>query len=501
MRADGLPIARNTGLLATALALSSAMLQLSAAVASLTLVMVLDIEGLLGLGPAIVLAAGALAALPAGRAMDRFGRVPVLIAGFAIGAVGCGLAAIGSGTGSSVAVLAGLVGVGTASATALLARTAAGDMYPPERRARGIALVLFGAVFGAILGPAVFNPLLAGHELDGDALVPLWLAAGGFMLDRHPRRRRGEARPQADRRAAAPQDEPVATAAPLRELVGRPGVIPALLAAQASFAVMVGVMTLTGAVVVDHQHHEAHHVFTIIGAHVVGMYALVIVVGDLIDRIGRRPSLSGGLLLMGVSVISLLWIDSVPATAVALFGLGLGWNLSFVAATAELADCTAPSERGKLLGFNDLLSGLTGAGLALLGGLALTALGVAALAIGATVLVVAPALWLLGTRMRRARSPRRARRPCASSDAVVSGRDGDLAGRALRGLGDALFDRARELLLHGLPAWLRQQPRGDEAQRRAKRDVERDRQRAVELCSSKVASSGAGPPANTDASW
>ena len=65
--------------------------------------------------------------------------------------------------------------------------------------------------------------------------------------------------------------------------------IPALLAAQASFAVMVAVMTLTGAVVVDHHHHEGHNVFPIIGAHVVGMYALVIVVGDLIDRIGRTP--------------------------------------------------------------------------------------------------------------------------------------------------------------------------------------------------------------------
>jgi hypothetical protein len=80
---------------------------------------------------------------------------------------------------------------------------------------------------------------------------------------------------------------------------------------------------------------------------------------------------------------------------VALFGLGVGWNLSFVAATAELADLTLPSERGRLLGFNDLLSGATGAGLALLGGVALTALGVAALAIGATALVVAPAVWIL----------------------------------------------------------------------------------------------------------
>jgi MFS family permease len=288
------------------------------------------------------------------------------------------------------------VGVGAASATALLSRTAAGDMYPPERRARGIALVLFGAVFGAILGPAVFGPVLAGREFDGDALAPLWLAAGGFMIV-------GIAlvsavRPDPKRIAELlghEEAQGATAAAPLSELLRRPGVIPALLAAQASFAVMVGVMTLTGAVVVEHQHHAAHNVFPIIGAHVMGMYALVIVVGDVIDRIGRRPSLSGGLLVMAASVISLLWVDGVAATAVVLFGLGLGWNLSFVAATAELADHTAPWERGKLLGFNDLLSGLTGAGLALIGGLALTALGVAALALGGTALVVAPALWLL----------------------------------------------------------------------------------------------------------
>src|SRR3954471_11052124 len=396
------------------------MLQLSAAVASLTLVLVLDARGLLGLGPAIVLASGALAALPAGRAMDRIGRVPVLAGGFCAGAVGCALAAAGSKTGSAPVVLAGLVAGGAARGTALLARTAAGDMYPPARRARGIALVLFGAVFGAILGPLVFSPLLAGREFDGDALAPLWLpdgacmvvglgdalaplwlAAGAFMLvglalvvavRPDPRKIAAELA-----RAGAREDldAPDPPAAPLRELLGRPGVIPALLAAQASFAVMVGVMTLTGAVVVDHFHHAAHHVFPIIGAHVVGMYALVIVIGDLIDRIGRTRSLSGGLLLMAASVISLLWIESVAATAVALFGLGVGWNLSFVAATAELADRTEPWERGKLLGFNDLLSGLTGAALALAGGVALTALGVAALAIGGAVLVVGPAVWIL----------------------------------------------------------------------------------------------------------
>jgi len=405
-----LPVRRNTALLAAALAANSAMLQLSAAVASLTLVLVLDVRGLLGLGPAIVLASGALAALPAGRAMDRIGRVPVLAGGFCAGAVGCALAAAGSVRGSAPIVLLGLVAVGAASGTALLARTAAGDMYPPARRAHGIALVLFGAVFGAILGPLVFSSLLAGRSFDGEALAPLWLAAGAFMLVglalvvavRPDPREIGAAIARAGRdEADGPDDAAEPEPAPLRELLGRKGVIPALIAAQASFAVMVGVMTLTGAIVVDHFHHAAHHVFPIIAAHVVGMYALVIVVGDLIDRIGRTTSLAGGLLLMAASVISLLWIESVPATAAALFGLGLGWNLSFVAATAELADRTEPWERGKLLGFNDLLSGLTGAALALAGGVALTALGVAALAVGGAVLVTAPAVWIL--RRGRAR--------------------------------------------------------------------------------------------------
>jgi hypothetical protein len=63
---------------------------------------------------------------------------------------------------------------------------------------------------------------------------------------------------------------------------------------------------------------------------------------------------------MGVSVSGLVWVESVPATAAALFGLGLGWNLSYVAAAAELAEQTQPWERGRLLGFNDLVSGAPG---------------------------------------------------------------------------------------------------------------------------------------------
>jgi MFS family permease len=391
-----LSIRRNLALLSAAVAANACMLQLTAAVASVSLVRVLDTAGLLGLGPAVVLAAGALAAAPAGRAMDRFGRVPVLAAGFGFGAACCGLAALGSAQESAPVVCAALAGIGLANGCTMLARMAGGDMYPPERRARGIALVLFGAVFGAILGPAVFEPLLAARDLTADGLAKLWLAGGAFELV-------GLAlvvavRPDPKAIACAmghASVEPSRPAASIRELLGRPGVVPSLLAGQMSFGVMVGVMTLVEPVVVDHFHHAHQDVFPIMGAHFLGMYALVIVVGDLIDRVGRTHALSGGLLLIGLSVSCLLWAEGVRATAAALFGLGLGWNISFVAATAELTERAASWERGRLLGFNDLLSGATGAALTLLGGFALTTIGVAGFAIGAMALVAAPALWIL----------------------------------------------------------------------------------------------------------
>jgi MFS family permease len=394
-----LPIRRNTVLLSATMAVNSAVLQLVAAVASLTFVLVTGVRGLLGLGPAVFLVASGLTSVPAGRLMDRFGRTPVMSLGFIVGALGCALTALATRTDSTVAVIGGFGLIGAASAVALLIRTAAGDMYPPERRARGISYVLFGSVFGAILGPTVFSPLFAGKDLEADSLTVPWLVAGGISLFalaivqfvRPDPKRIAELIHSRDAEADVP-----ATSAPLRELIRRPGVVPAMLAALASFGVMVSVMNLTGYVVVEHHHHTQDSVFPIIGAHVFGMYALVLVIGAVIDRIGRTVALQTGLVVMALSTIGLLWAQSVFATAVLLLGLGVGWNISFVAATAQLADRTNPSERGKLLGFNDLLAAFLAAGLALLGGFALDTIGVAALAIGATVIVASPVLLIAG---------------------------------------------------------------------------------------------------------
>ena len=81
-------IKRNTVLLALCLVTLSGVLQLAVAVATITLVLVTGIESILGLGPAIFITAGALAALLTGRLMDRVGTRPVIAGGFVVGAIG-----------------------------------------------------------------------------------------------------------------------------------------------------------------------------------------------------------------------------------------------------------------------------------------------------------------------------------------------------------------------------------------------------------------------------
>jgi len=394
------PVRRNTVLLAACLVALSGTLQLVVAVSTVTLVLVTGVEGILGLGPAVFLTSAAVASLPAGRLMDRFGRVPVIAGGFVVGAVGCATTALGCAADSGLLVGVGFALVGIAAGTVLLARAAGADMYPAERRARGISYVLSGSLFGAALGPLVFRPLFAGKELDADALVVPWLVGGAIMLVGMAIVLLVRPDPQQIAFALGGRDGHArAPAAPLSELVRREGVPSALLAAFVSFGVMVSVMNLTGYVMLDHGHHQTD-VFTVISVHIVGMYALVLVIGPLIDRIGRRQCEVGGLAIMALSTLLLVWADDLAGFALSLFLLGLGWNLSYVAAATELADRTAPNERGRLIGFSDLLSGVLGASLALLGGVVYTNFGKTTLALAATAIAVAPVAWVALVRRR-----------------------------------------------------------------------------------------------------
>ena len=386
-------VRRNALLLATCLVCNSAALQLAAALSSLTLVAVTGIKGILGLGPAIFLASGAIAVGPAGRLMDRVGRMPVIRGGFVGGAAVCAFVAAGCRFSAVYLVCAGLALLGASGSIALLSRAAAAEMFPPDRRARGMSFVLFGSVSGALWGPLLFGPLFADRGVDAHALAAPWLIGVPFMLAGfavaslvHPDPKEIASTYPDERDASVP-------AAPLREIVRRPGVSAALVAAIASFAVMASMMNLAGYVAVGRGHHQ-DDVFTMISIHILGMFGLVLIVGDLIDRFGRRRALVTGLALMTAANAALIWTDGVGGMSLALLALGLGWNFSYVAATTELVSLSSPSERGRLIGFSDFLASSVAACLALGGGLVYTGGGVVALAISAAALAALPALWL-----------------------------------------------------------------------------------------------------------
>jgi hypothetical protein len=88
---------------------------------------------------------------------------------------------------------------------------------------------------------------------------------------------------------------------------------------------------------------------------------------------------------MTVSNAALTWLGGMGGMSLALFGLGLGWNLSYDAATTELVSLTA-------------------AGLALLGGVVYPAAGVTVLALGAAALAALPAMGI-AARIRYTGAP------------------------------------------------------------------------------------------------
>jgi MFS family permease len=393
------PIRRNATLLAGAMATQSAAAQLSAAMSTITFALVTGVSSLLGLGPALTMVSSALTAQAAGRLMDRTGRIPVLAGGYIAGAAGALLLALGVSRHWSIAALAGFVLFGVAAATAQLTRAAAGDLFAPQHRARGISYIMFGAVFGAILGPTVFAPMFRGRDVSASSLLLPWAGAAGLLLMSaiivlavRPDPKRIA---QSIEQSLGITRPDMSAGAPLSEILRRPGVMPAMVSSIISFGVMTSVMNLTGYVMVQHHHHAQHLVFPVIGAHVLGMYLLMPFVGMIADRIGRTTVLAAGLALLGLSAIGLTWVQAVVPTAILLFGLGLGWNASFVAATTQLANLTSAAERGRLMGFNDFIAGITGATLVIAGGLGLNLYGVPAISVGAGVIALVPIPFLV----------------------------------------------------------------------------------------------------------
>jgi MFS family permease len=287
------------------------------------------------------LAAGTL---PTGAISSRFGRRWAFIIGTGLGTLtgllGCFAILHAS---FPLFCLSTFLG-GLYGAVAQSYRFAAADGASAAYRAKAVSWVMAGGVFAGVLGPQlvqwtmdVWQPYLFAFSFLVQAAVAL--IAMGIVAG-------------VDMPKPAPAD--LHGGRPLLEIVTQPRFIAAALCGVISYPMMNLVMTsaplamkLCGLSVSDSNFG--------IQWHIVAMYGPSFFTGALIARFGARKIVAAGLLLeAGAAGIGLSGITAMHFWAT-LVVLGIGWNFSFIGASALVLETHRPQERNKVQAFNDFL--------------------------------------------------------------------------------------------------------------------------------------------------
>lgn len=290
-------------------------------------------------------------------AMLRIGRRGGLILGIAIGIVG-GAVALGGVLAVSLPLLIlGSALSGFANGSAQLGRYVAADLMPAARRASTIGIVVWGATIGAVAGPNLVAPAgavalslglpaLAGAYALTAVFIGLGLAVAFIFL-------RPEPYTLADPGALATHAEEVAPA-PLTEVLRRPTVAVAFVTLAVGQVSMVLIMTMTPLHLTGHGH-GLETVGFVLSAHMLGMFALSPISGRLTDRFGSPAVIGAGLTTLGVAslIAAIAPPDRSLLLTFALFLLGWGWNLGFVAGSAMLTRGLAVAQRTRVQGVAD----------------------------------------------------------------------------------------------------------------------------------------------------
>jgi MFS family permease len=291
----------------------------------------------------------AFAALAVAATTDRIGRRGGLALGLAVGVLGTGLAVGAIVASAFLLFLGGSLLLGVAAAAIKLARFAAAEVRPPESRGRAIAHVVMGGAVGSVVGPLLIGPsgrwmqqagvqVLVGPYLVTLVILALASAVIYFWLRPDPR--------DVGRQIAKLYPETAVRQGPARpvsQILRTPEAVVAVSAMVLSQMVMAMLMGMTSLHMVNHQHTLVG-ISAVISMHTFGMYAFSMVTGRLTDRWGRGPVIGMGSATLVLSCfLATLSADILPLS-IALFLLGVGWNLCYVSGSTLLSDQLSPDE-------------------------------------------------------------------------------------------------------------------------------------------------------------
>ncbi len=356
-------------------------------------------------GATVVLGA-ALGAAVLSAFMARRGRRSGLALGYGIGVLGALVATAAIVLASLPLLLAGTILIGFGNSSNQLSRYVAADLVPENRRASAIGLVVWGATVGAVVGPNLVSFASDAAEsmglprLAGPYLLPVLFVGAAALLSFALLR--PDPYELADESARHDSEENMAAiSVRLADLLRRPAVIAAIAALVTCQVVMVLIMTMTPLHMTDHGHDLAA-VGVVISGHTFGMFALSPLSGRLTDRFGSPAVIGAGLAVLAVASVMAAAAppDGGVALFVALFLLGYGWNLGYVAGSALLSSGLTLVERTRLQGLTDAFIWSSAAAASLSSGVVVDAAGYATLGLIGAGLVTLPVLVFIGLRRR-----------------------------------------------------------------------------------------------------
>ena len=358
-----------------------------------------------GLPGATIVLGSAAASQLLSRFMVLYGRRAGLVLGYGIGAAGALVAGVAVVLASFPLFIAATAAMGCANAANQLSRYTAADMYPESGRASAIGVVVWGSTLGSIVGPNLIT--LSGNIAEGFNLprlagvygVPILFVTAAALLTLVTLRPAPE--------SLAPQRARVAgrISASLGEMLARPRIFAAVIALIAGQVVMVLVMTMTPLHMADHGHGLAA-VGLVISGHTFGMFAFSPISGWLAGRFGTPIIIAAGLALSAFSSVlaAVAPPDGGAILFIALFLLGVGWNLSFVAGSALLTEGLDGAERTTLQGATDAMIWSSAAAAALGSGIVVAAASYTALGLLGAALILFPVLAMARGRSALRRS-------------------------------------------------------------------------------------------------
>jgi MFS family permease len=282
--------------------------------------------------------------LPAGAIARRHGRRAAFLAGTGCGVLAGLLASLAIVLSSFWLFCTATFFAGVYAAVVLSFRFAAADCVPPERRARALSAVMAGGVFSGVIGPQlvtytmnVWLPYAFAATFLAQAAVAAFSALILFGV-----------------RLPIPTAAEIAGGRSLAVIARQPRFIIAMICGTVSYMLMNFLMTAAPlAMRLCGLSQDASNLG--LQWHVIGMYAPSFFTGRLITRFGAPRVVASGLALIAASGVAGLTGIDVPHFWLTLILLGLGWNLSFLGASALVLECHRPEEKTRVQSFNDFV--------------------------------------------------------------------------------------------------------------------------------------------------